>query len=59
MNESFRATKRPDHIKPPAHWSNQGPAPQPGKTDPTKTVEAKNGPTRYGDWELKGIAIDF
>jgi len=35
--------KRPDHVKPPAYLSNP----------------LGNDPTRYGDWELKGIAIDF
>lgn len=38
----------------PAHWSNDPPpAPKPGK------VDEKLSPTRYGDWEKDGIAIDF
>lgn len=52
--------KRPDHVKPPAHLSKSPPVPEPdpiedekaGSTDPSD-------PTRYGDWERKGIAIDF
>lgn len=59
MDKSFRATKRPDHVKAPAHWRNTAPVPVAGTDDPTKSVESKNGPTRYGDWELKGIAVDF
>jgi hypothetical protein len=38
----------------PAHWSNDpAPKPEAGK------VEEKLSPTRYGDWEKDGIAIDF
>ncbi|KUO50929.1 MAG: hypothetical protein APF82_04425 [Sphingomonadales bacterium BRH_c42] len=42
----------------PAHWTNE-PVPRP------KTVEQGGddpdglSPTRYGDWEKNGIAIDF
>jgi hypothetical protein len=49
---------RPPHAKPPAYLSPNTPVPKPapGKKadDPTD-----RDPTRYGDWELKGIAIDF
>lgn len=49
-----RATQRPAHFVKPAHWSNEPPpAPKPVDND-----EALS-PTRYGDWESKGIAIDF
>lgn len=53
--------KRPDHVKPPAHLSKSPPVPEP---DPVgKVADAKDrtdlDPTRYGDWERKGIAIDF
>ncbi len=38
----------------PKHWSNDpAPKPKPGKDD------EKLSPTRYGDWEKNGIAIDF
>jgi hypothetical protein len=42
------------NFKKPAHWSND-PAPAP------KVVEndEKLSPTRYGDWEKDGIAVDF
>ena len=49
-----RATKRPKHFAKPAHWTNQPPpAPAPVRDD------EELGPTRYGDWVKKGIAIDF
>ncbi|MEN2787056.1 DUF1674 domain-containing protein [Sphingomonas qilianensis] len=60
--------QRPAHVKPPAYLSNNSPVPAP---DPLPNVQPDSGaktaqqdhlglnPTRYGDWELKGIAIDF
>ncbi|WP_088182384.1 DUF1674 domain-containing protein [Sphingobium sp. Z007] len=51
--------KRPAHVKPPAHLSKSPPVPQPDPLDrPTPHDEAMS-PVRYGDWERKGIAIDF
>lgn len=50
--------KRPDHLKPPAHLSKSPPVPQPDPID-TKPQTAPMDPTRYGDWEHKGIAVDF
>ena len=49
-----RATKRPQTFEKPAHWSNE-PAPEPAAG---KDEEALS-PTRYGDWERKGVAVDF
>lgn len=49
-----RATKRPEGFSKPAHWSND-PVPKPA---PPKVDEALS-PTRYGDWTLKGVAVDF
>jgi len=53
-----RATERPEGFKKPAHWTNE-PAPMP--EPPGANDEDPDGlsPTRYGDWVLKGIAIDF
>jgi hypothetical protein len=56
------AGKRPPHIKPPAHWSKSAPPPEPGP--PAADAEEGGGPkglepTRYGDWENKGICWDF
>jgi hypothetical protein len=57
-----RATKRPDHVKPPEHWvSVPLPAVQAKSLKETPEVNDPLGlnPVRYGDWALKGIAIDF
>lgn len=50
--------QRPAHVKPPAYLSKNPPMPKP---EPVKRGEDPLGrdPTRYGDWELKGIAVDF
>lgn len=53
--------RRPPHVKPPAHLSESPPVPVPG---PARTGGEGGGPkglepTRYGDWEAKGIAVDF
>lgn len=49
-----RATKRPAGFKKPANWTDE-PAPKPA---PPKDTEVLS-PTRYGDWVLKGVAVDF
>jgi len=38
----------------PAHWTNDPPP----KPDPVHNSENLS-PTRYGDWEKNGLAIDF
>ena len=53
--------RRPEHVKAPAHLSKSPPLPEPG---PGKQDEEHGGPkgrepTRYGDWENKGICWDF
>lgn len=51
--------QRPAHVKPPAYLSQNPPVPRP---EPRKDEQADPlglDPTRYGDWELKGIAVDF
>ncbi len=49
-----RATKRPEGFRKPPHWTSEPvPAPEPPKLDENL------GPTRYGDWVHKGIAVDF
>ena len=52
---------RPDHVKPPANLSVSPPVPQPEPTTPTEEIGGPKGeePTRYGDWENKGICWDF
>jgi hypothetical protein len=54
--------KRPEHVKPPAHLTPSPPVPQPGPLEeqgPPVGEEQRLDPTRYGDWEKKGIAVDF
>ena len=50
-----RATVRPKGFRKPAHWSD-APPPAPG---PAADDGEDMGPTRYGDWVRKGIAVDF
>lgn len=49
-----RATQRPTKFAKPAHWSND-PVPEPKAVENDEELS----PTRYGDWEKKGLAIDF
>jgi hypothetical protein len=52
---------RPPHVKPPAHLSKSPPLPEPQPPLETEEWGGPKGeePTRYGDWENKGIAWDF
>ena len=53
--------KRPKHAKAPAYLSPSPPVPRPEAVEPGLSAgeEDKADPTRYGDWEKKGVAIDF
>ena len=53
--------KRPKHLKAPAYLSKSPPVPEPQEAKPARPAgeEDRLDPTRYGDWEKKGIAIDF
>lgn len=55
--------KRPDHVKAPAYLSKSPPVPTPDPLETEKAVERDPdgglNPTRFGDWERKGIAVDF
>jgi len=53
--------KRPKHVKAPAYLSKSPPVPKPQIIKAGEPVgeEEKPDPTRYGDWEKKGKAIDF
>jgi hypothetical protein len=51
--------KRP---KAPDYLSKSPPAPEPEQiadVGPPDGEEKRLDPTRYGDWEKKGVAIDF
>jgi hypothetical protein len=54
--------KRPKHVKAPAHLSPSPPVPDPEPVPPQQPPageEERLDPIRYGDWEKKGIAVDF
>lgn len=54
--------KRPKHLDAPAYLSPSLPVPEPEPRDftpPPAGEEERLDPTRYGDWEKKGIAVDF
>lgn len=52
--------KRPAHIKAPDYLSKSPPVPEPKDVgrEPEPDPDRPD-PVRYGDWELKGVAIDF
>jgi hypothetical protein len=55
-----RAAKRPAHVKAPEGWTNAPvPAPEPIREEDAADQPGGRNPVRYGDWELKGLAIDF
>ena len=53
--------KRPKHLDAPAYLSPSPTVPKPGpaKPPPPAGEEERLDPTRYGDWEKRGIAVDF
>ena len=55
-----RAMRRPAGVKAPAHWQATT-VPEPGTpvTEPDTAQPGGRNPVRYGDWEYKGLAIDF
>ncbi|MBA4748907.1 MAG: DUF1674 domain-containing protein [Sphingopyxis sp.] len=55
-----RARQRPEGVSPPAHWQKSGaPTPRAVEVDPATEQPGGRDPVRYGDWEYKGLAIDF
>jgi hypothetical protein len=53
--------KRPSHVKPPRHLTPSPPVPLPEAVEARPPVgeEGRLDPTRYGDWEKEGKAVDF
>ena len=54
--------KRPKHLEAPPYLSASPPVPVPENVEehsPPAGEEERLEPTRYGDWEKKGVAIDF
>jgi hypothetical protein len=48
--------------RPPQHLSPSPPVPAPepvARPEPPAGEEQRPDPTRYGDWEKNGIAVDF
>jgi hypothetical protein len=56
-NGPKRATVRPAGFTAPPHWINP-PLPEPRAVAPGDDPDGLD-PTRFGDWERNGIAIDF
>jgi hypothetical protein len=57
-----RSRKRPHHLDPPDYLSKSPPVPEPdpgASRNPPEGEETRLDPTRYGDWEKAGIAVDF
>ena len=52
-------SKRPPHVKPPAYLSPNKPVPEPAPMERPPEDALGRDPVRYGDWEKKGIAVDF
>jgi hypothetical protein len=46
-------------VKPPAYLSKNPPLPKPAPVKTEGSDPLGEDPTRYGDWTLKGIAVDF
>ena len=53
-------SRRPQHLKVPK-LSPSKPVPKPASIEAKPEAGGRKGPepTRYGDWELNGIAVDF
>ena len=54
--------KRPKHLDPPKTLTKSPPVPEPEDRACLPAPagdEGKPDPTRYGDWEKSGIAVDF
>lgn len=55
-----RATRRPKDVHAPSHWQKDNGPPVPEAVPFTPREEkGMPDPVRYGDWERKGIAVDF
>ena len=48
--------QRPENSRPPEYLTPSPPVPEP---EPAPPPADPLDPTRYGDWERKGIAVDF
>ncbi len=53
--------KRPPHVTAPKALTPSPPVPEPEPVSPSHPYgeQERLDPTRYGDWEKKGVAVDF
>ena len=51
--------KRPDHVTPPDYLTPNTPVPAPAPIQRQENDPLGRDPVRFGDWELKGVAVDF
>ena len=54
--------KRPKHLDAPEYLSPSPPVPTPepaAESAPPEGEDERLDPTRYGDWEKEGKAVDF
>jgi hypothetical protein len=61
-NAHVELVKRPAHLDPPATLSKSPPLPAAAgnaEPEPPAGEEQRPDPTRYGDWEKNGVAVDF
>ncbi len=55
-----RATVRPATVTAPPGWTSDDGPPAPAAVEFVgQEVKGRPDPVRYGDWEVKGVAIDF
>ncbi len=59
MTDYPRATKRPSYLDAPRYLRKNTPVPKAQDIEKEQAEKLKSGPTRFGDWEKNGIAIDF
>jgi hypothetical protein len=60
FKETIVMGTRPPHVKAPDYLSKSPPVPEPKEDGREPEPDAERpDPVRYGDWELKGVAIDF
>lgn len=50
---------RPPDVKPPAYLTPSPIVPEPEQVETPDGDPLGENPTRYGDWTLNGIAVDF
>jgi len=60
-SNSKAMAQRPPHLKAPTYLTKSPPVPAPQPAQASEETGGPKGkePTRYGDWESKGIAWDF